>query len=498
MGLVVRLIALMASCNVFSWFVALLYVTLAMPPETVGAQTFADLWRWFLISSLASFSLTGGAHALFLLPLSRVVQKKGPLVDVPVHLQRRAIHLPVSSARISTWGWIAGAATLPLYVLLTQAEIPLLVVMHVLVGSIVVSGVAGVLIFYVVEWDMRTHVLPRLFPDGKLSAVPGAKPVTASFKMLVMLFTSVAVPVGVLMFAAYSGEARAQVVAYLGVVFFLSGCMQVLLISRSINRPAQELAVLMERVTRNDLSVQAPVTSLDAIGQLAEGFNAMVAGLRRAEFVKDTFGKYVTRQVMDEILGGNVALGGELRTVTVLFSDIRGFTALSEKLPPEDVVRFLNRYLDIMVDVVVEHGGTVDKFIGDAVMASFGVPLSQGDDAQRAVRAALSMLTRLDAWNQTRRAAGEEPIEIGIGLHTGVVVAGNIGSQKKMEYTVIGDTVNTSSRIEQLNKHLGTRLLVSEQTYAQVKHLVQGRALAPVDVKGKSLPLQVYEISGLA
>jgi adenylate cyclase len=146
---------------------------------------------------------------------------------------------------------------------------------------------------------------------------------------------------------------------------------------------------------------------------------------------------------------------------------------------------------------VVEEGGTVDKFIGDAVMASFGVPVAQSDAALRAVRAGLGMLERLAAWNVERARAGEPPIEIGIGVHSGDVVAGNIGSTKKMEYTVIGDTVNTSSRIEQLNKRLGTRLLVSAQTHTQVADAVEARALEPVMVAGKSRPVLVYEVTGL-
>jgi adenylate cyclase len=166
-------------------------------------------------------------------------------------------------------------------------------------------------------------------------------------------------------------------------------------------------------------------------------------------------------------------------------------------MPPAEVVAFLNSYLDAMVEVVVAEGGTVDKFIGDAVMATFGVPVARGDDALRAVRAAVGMLTRLEQWNVERAARGQARLEIGIGLHTGEVLAGNIGSTRKMEYTVIGDTVNTASRIEGLNKAFHTHLLISAETYAQVRAAVTARPLEPVEVKGKREKLLVYEVSGL-
>ncbi len=456
---------------------------------------------WSALTLLASYAIFGPILMIANRSLSRVFDQllRGGTPD-PAQLEqarRRALELPVYMSRLSTIVWVLSAASFPLYVWAVGAQVELLAKIHVMIVTILIGGVSGTFIYYIIEWRARARIIPVLFPDGRLSRVTGVRPVTLGFKICVLLVVTVLMPIVVLTFAALMGTLTPQVVLYLGASFFLFGILQAAFIGHSISKPVTDLAREVDKVTREDLSAQAQVLSLDHIGQLAEGFNEMVVGLRRAVFVKETFGRYVTRQVLDEILKGKVELGGELRCATVMFSDIRGFTALSEKLGPAELVSFLNRYLDIMVDVVVEYGGTVDKFIGDAVMASFGVPLSKDDDALRAVKAALQMTARLVTWNAQRASAGELPIDIGIGLHTGDVVAGNIGSAKKMEYTVIGDTVNTSSRIEQLNKRFNTRLLISSTTFALVKDQVIARALDPVEVKGKALPLTVYEVTGL-
>jgi adenylate cyclase len=211
--------------------------------------------------------------------------------------------------------------------------------------------------------------------------------------------------------------------------------------------------------------------------------------------VRQMFQKYVPADVVRAAL--NMRDGGRLsskQTATVLFSDIRNFTATSEKMQPEEVVSFLNDYLQRMVDIVFEEGGIVDKFIGDAVMAIFGAPVVKPDDAQRAVRAAIRMLQGVEDFNREARARGGVEVHIGIGLHTGPLIAGNIGSDKKMEYTVIGDTVNVASRVESLNKELKTELLITQDTYDAAGRSFPVRPMPPVAVKGKAQKLQVYEV----
>jgi class 3 adenylate cyclase len=500
----IRILLIAGVCNLIAVGEGLIYGRLVLTALQAEPWAQRAVYIWAFSSLIGCYVVVIPMWLWLTRPLSRAraALAGGPPI-APAEMekaQRRALNLPVSLSRMSTALWIICAFTFPLYHAARRLPGTELDVLHVVMVTILTGTIAGPFIFYLAERYVRRELIPALIPDGRPSRVKGGRAVPLSFKLTILLFSCGVMPIAVLTFAAVTGSLTPTAIMFLGGSFIVLGVLQVLAISDSVTRPVQELASEMGKVSRADLSASSPAVSLDHIGQLAEGFNDMVTSLKRAEFVKDTFGRYVTRQVLDEILNGKVQLGGELRRATVLFSDIRGFTSLSENLPPGEVVRFLNRYLDIMVDVIIEQRGTIDKFIGDAIMASFGVPLSAGgeaDDALRAVRAALGMISRLEAWNRERQAAGEQPIDIGIGLHTGDVVAGNIGSTKKMEYTVIGDTVNTSSRIEQLNKHFGTRLLVSAETHALVAGQVVARELDPIEVKGKALPLRLYEVKAL-
>lgn len=216
---------------------------------------------------------------------------------------------------------------------------------------------------------------------------------------------------------------------------------------------------------------------------------------------RESFSRFLAPAIVDEVLGreGSLQLGGEKRELTALFADIRGFTTISERLDPHRLLELLNQYLTPMTDVIVSrHQGTLDKYMGDAIMAFWGAPKAQPDHALRACRAALDMLTELERLRQGWRAAGLPDIDIGIGLNTGSMSVGFVGSQDRFyNYTILGDAVNLASRLEGANKQYGTRIIIGPETWAQVQGRVVARPLDLVRVKGKQDPVRIYELLGV-
>jgi adenylate cyclase len=251
-----------------------------------------------------------------------------------------------------------------------------------------------------------------------------------------------------------------------------------------------ELAVRDETISTN-VTVM-PLTNAE---QKRIGSMILIEDISNEKRLKSTMSRYMDPGVADRLVAaGAEALGGQAVDATVLFSDIRNFTTHSESLGPQGTVAMLNDYFTVMVDIIQREGGMLDKFIGDAMMAGFGVPVAHEDDADRAVRAAIAMISELRRWNAQRAAEGRAAIDIGIGLNTDAVVAGNIGSKKRMDYTMIGDGVNLASRLESACKQYGAHILASEFTYRRLRGTYRLREIDLLLVKGKTHPVAVYEV----
>jgi len=243
------------------------------------------------------------------------------------------------------------------------------------------------------------------------------------------------------------------------------------------------------------MDVAEPVLAVAFATFGATAYQYFVEGREKRQ-VKQVFSRFVAKDVFDQLMAdpSRAVLGGERRDMTVLFADIRGFTTFTEKGLAEDIVAQLNEYFSRMVAVLFEHRGTVDKFVGDMVMALFGAPLADPDHADHAAAAALGMLRALDDLNRQWDATGRPRLDIGIGLNTGDMVAGNIGSDTIMSYTVIGDAVNLAARLESLNKEYGTHIIVSDETRSRLKGRYDIQPLGTVTVKGKTAPVAIFEI----
>jgi len=263
-----------------------------------------------------------------------------------------------------------------------------------------------------------------------------------------------------------------------------------------LSRPISRLVDGTRAIADGNFAITLHVASRDEIGALTHSFNEMAASLRETDAIKRAFSRYVAREVVTEILKDpeRIVLTGERREVTVLFCDVRNFTSISERLAPEEVVSLLNAFYTLMIDTTFKHDGTLDKFLGDGVMAVFGAPIYHPDHALRAVRTALAMQAGMRELSARRAAEGKPALAVGIGVNAGTAVAGNVGTETRMEYTVIGDNVNLASRLESYAKP--GQILITSTTYGIVRYGIEARRLGPMRLRGKEDEVEVYEVIG--
>ena len=293
-------------------------------------------------------------------------------------------------------------------------------------------------------------------------------------------------------------DAQARVFVFLGIVALLLALAGGVLLARWIARPLRELAQLARRIRHGELDVTATPRSRDEIGVLTRAMGDMATALRDRDFIRTTFGRYVSPELAERALRDRqtLELGGELREVAMLMSDLRGFSELSETLGPAATLDLLNRYFGAMTPVIVAHGGVIDEIIGDAIFVLFGAPFGRPDDAQRAVRCAWAMQEALVAFNTANRSQALPELHQGIALHIGTVVAGNIGSPERVKYGVVGPAVNLLARIQSLSA--GGEILISDALHARVAGLAEVGDGRVERVKGVSEPVTVYRVLGLA
>jgi class 3 adenylate cyclase len=262
-------------------------------------------------------------------------------------------------------------------------------------------------------------------------------------------------------------------------------------ISRGVSRPVEQLVDAARKVATGDYGVKVDVSGRDEIGRLGEAFNEMTVGLRKRQEIMD---KTLSREVAEEFLKGGTERGGERRVITIVFMDIRGYTSGTEGMDPADVVVMLNELMDLLAGAIERHGGLVNKFLGDGLMAMFGAPKVLENHALHAVEAAIEMQKQMERWNQRRTARGLHSFYSGIGINTGEVVCGKVGGRNRLEYTLIGEEVNLTSRI--CGKAAPRQVLITKNTRDLVRDRIQVKELEPVVVKGLSYPIKVFEALG--
>jgi adenylate cyclase len=267
-----------------------------------------------------------------------------------------------------------------------------------------------------------------------------------------------------------------------------------ILIARTVTNPVLTLVKGAREIGKGNYGHRVYVDQQDEIGELAGAFNTMTEGLAEKEKIRTLLGKVVAPDVAKELLNKEVKLGGEERIMTAFFSDITGFTPIAEKLAPGELVKLLNEYLSEMTDLITETGGTVDKFIGDAIVAFWGAPLSIDNHAELAVSAAVKLQKKLNLKGPDSCAIDCAELQTRVGINTGNMVVGNIGSKDRMDYTIIGDAVNLAARLEKANKYYGTGIIISEFTHSMVMDKFWCRELDLVRVQGKQEAIRIFEV----
>lgn len=439
---------------------------------------------------------------IYLVPVYRGI--RNPEDDRHHIGKRRTLNAPLIISLLSLVGWILAIVinhagvyiTGNLEIFQPQIYIP------AILNNLIMGGLCFVICFYLLEYLSRIYIIPLQFPDNVLSNVSGVLDLSIFWRFAILFYAISILPALVLsqivlnLIASLAQDAAELLPGIVIMVMILEsiGFVVVVLIARSFAHPLRDMQKVTVAIRTGDFQHSVRVLSTDELGFLSESINVMAEELREKELIKDTFGKAVDPLVRDHLLSGQLALGGELKEVTVLFSDIRSFTGISESHPPEVIVSMLNRYFERMSACVQVEGGTVNKYIGDAIMAIFGAPLEHADHILRAVRAAERMLRANRDLNHELESEGLPVLNTGIGIHTGKVLAGTIGSRDRLEYTVVGDTVNLASRVEGMCKGLGERLLITTEVRAALAKPERARFKGKARVKGRQESIALYAL----
>lgn len=462
--------------------------------QSMSAEQFRDV---VLISQLAILL----DNAWSVLTARRLLRPAQPWL--------RGDHTP--SAALRAWQALVGLplrfvserGALPFFVtavptclyIVWRLHLPWYLVLAVLAGAAVVLMYAAALRFFAMELGLRP-VLVRVSDDLPEHVDFGSESVPLGWRLLVVL-PLINVITGVVVSAlSTDGTARlsdlgVDVLIALGVAFTLS-LELTLLLSRSVLKPIRELRAATQRVMDGDLSVRVPVLSADETGQLAQSFNQMVAGLAERERLHHALESYVAPDVADRVLSQGAVIEGDEREVSVLFLDIRDFTAFAERSTAREVLALLNEFWEVVVPLLTKHGGHANKFVGDGLLGVFGAPDRLSDHADRAVAAALEIAAAV-------RDHYDGRVRIGIGVNSGDVLAGTTGGGGKLDFTVIGDVVNTASRVESATRATGDTILITEATRRLLRESHGGflwRTTA--QLQGKRSPVALFAPCGAA
>ncbi len=413
--------------------------------------------------------------------------------------RQRVINLPWWGVAIAGSCWLL---CIPVFLLSLQ-QAPGRLDPRVLVDlpiSIIISALIAITHgFFTIELLSQRLLYPMLFQEARPAQTPGSFPLSLRSRGVLSAFSTGVCPIISLLLlsmAPHRCETQAWwfefAVGGLGITFSLISAG---MLSQLVVEPVEALQHAASAIAAGDLKSRITLLRADEFGHLIDEFNHLIGELQEKQHLQETFGRHVGQKAAQQILQRDPKLGGIEQDVTVLFADLRNFTARCAVEPPQQIVTLLNLFLTEMVEIVEQrHEGMVNKFLGDGFMALFGVGEHQVNHAALAVAAGQEMLVRLEHLNRYLATQRKSPLAMGIGIHTGRAVVGSIGSPQRLEYTAIGDTVNVASRVESLTKGLGEPLLLTDATHAALPTTFVTEPLPPQWVKGQPQPLNVYRV----
>jgi adenylate cyclase len=498
----------------FLGLIAILALNLCTP------LTFFRPWRNFILNE------SGWKSLLFFIPfllmiavvcqyqVQRPIKKVADLIRkggvVPEEIEkrgrRRLLNLPfiISSVNLSAYLFIPSFYLGAAYLLRESPFVLVKAVNFLMVGLVVAT-----FSFFLIEDRSRKTLVPLFFPEGRLTDVDGTIRISIRRRIQILIGAGTLNPMFILMVTLafvlwetkdgiiLANELIQEILLFCAVlcgIFIATAFRLNDLVCYSILTPIAEMLRVLERIRRGDLAQKPRVFSNDELGVLSDAGREMIQSLIEKESIREAFGKYITPEIRDLVLAGRIPINGEKREATLLFSDLRAFTPYVEGNDPEEVFLSMREYFTVMQNSIRQHQGLVLQYIGDEIEAVFGVPSQDDGHAENALRASIAMRRSLEKLNAEREREGKIPFKHGIGIHTGTVLAGNTGSEDRLSYSLVGDTVNLASRIQDLTKELQCDILVSAETVGKLKQSFPLRREPPRPVKGFSLPVTVYKV----
>jgi len=371
--------------------------------------------------------------------------------------------------------------------------------------ALLLSIITATISFLALEFLFNRWLVLSLFPEGGLQHVAGVWKISLRIRLISLFAAINLIPLSASLLAAYRASDSLEVLLVSLVatvpIYIAAGFFLTMLMAGNLSKSLKNLTTVLHGVSQGNFSSRVIVTSNDEIGYTGDVVNAMLTGLKERDFIKETFGKYVSEEIRDEVLSGRIPLDGERKDVTILFSDLRNFTPMTENNDPKLVVKIMNLYFKEMAEAIQDQAGLVLQFIGDEIYAVFGAPVSIPNHPTRAFRAGLEMNRRLNRINEIFADKNWPKLMHGIGIHTGKAIAANIGSPNRLSYLLVGDTVNLASRLQSLTKEVATEMIISASTYSQLikteQTIPELSKLPPTMVKGIKQPVDIYAVNNL-